>query len=498
MAPGAGLRRRQLQRGERERRRVHAQLGEDEHVERVGAYRRRDRRRRQRGAFEAAEVVDARGQRGGERIHADAQVIDEHLETGAVDALYPAPEVHADGAVAEERRREADAKPAATGGRARRRDAPLRSDRIDRRGDGGGVARLQLAIVLALVGEQEVGPAQVVDDVGEAAPAGKLRQQCREPREPGGVAPALVGDVLRALVDHRQRKRLADRGAQRRRPPGARRAVRAARAGEVVALGEATRPLQQRHRVPGVELRGARVDRRGLVDVATRSQHRCEARQRRSLVGLRHQRAPERVLRGGVVALLARDRREIGPGQRVVRIHCHGTLERGLCLAAAPAVSQRVAEVVPRPGIVGVEFDGAPERGDGVAAVAQVGKRDAQRVVRLRIGGLERDGAAQVGDGGGGVAHSLVRLGAQQQGHAAVGDDRCRRGQQRIEQHARRVVASLRDVAVGLGKARVRHPPLPSSGGARSTDSAARASMSAAVNPLSVSAPGADTASAAR
>ena len=59
MSPTGVLPRRQPKRGQRERTGVHAELGIDEHVERVVAHRRRDDRRSRAAAAERAETVGA-------------------------------------------------------------------------------------------------------------------------------------------------------------------------------------------------------------------------------------------------------------------------------------------------------------------------------------------------------------------------------------------------------------------------------------------------------
>jgi hypothetical protein len=107
MAPGRTLQRRQPDRGQRHATRVHAELGIDEHVQRVAADDR-DRARR-RPAGHLAHDVGARGKSLPERIDAGAEVIDVDVEALAVEPGDPVLEVPAHGAVAEERGDETDA-----------------------------------------------------------------------------------------------------------------------------------------------------------------------------------------------------------------------------------------------------------------------------------------------------------------------------------------------------------------------------------------------------
>ena len=59
MAPAGELPRRKAQRGQRERRVVHAELGIDEHVERIVANDGRDDRRSRTAAAEFDEAIGA-------------------------------------------------------------------------------------------------------------------------------------------------------------------------------------------------------------------------------------------------------------------------------------------------------------------------------------------------------------------------------------------------------------------------------------------------------
>ena len=174
MAPPRELPRCEAQRRERERRVVHPELGIDEHVERVVANDGRDHRRTRPAAAKLDEAVGARGDFARDRVLSREQVIDEHLEAVAVEVGDPAAEVASGGTLVEERRGEADAKLAAPRDVRLGREFPKRCVRTRRRVPLGRtlldqargecpVRRLQRAIVAALVGEEEVRPAQPVD-----------------------------------------------------------------------------------------------------------------------------------------------------------------------------------------------------------------------------------------------------------------------------------------------------------------------------------------------
>ena len=113
MAPRGTLKRCEAQRGQRKDRRVHAELRIDQHVERVVADRRRDPRWRPPRAV--ADDVRACGETVEQRVGSRLQMVEHDLERVAVEIGDPVFEVAAHGAVAEERRHEADARPPCAG-----------------------------------------------------------------------------------------------------------------------------------------------------------------------------------------------------------------------------------------------------------------------------------------------------------------------------------------------------------------------------------------------
>jgi hypothetical protein len=105
VSPAGELARREPERRERERRRVHAELRKDDDIRRVRLDLRRDRR----GQFGAVldEPVGPRAQTLGERIAAAAEEVDGDLEALARKPGDPRLEIPAGRSVAEERRDEA-------------------------------------------------------------------------------------------------------------------------------------------------------------------------------------------------------------------------------------------------------------------------------------------------------------------------------------------------------------------------------------------------------
>src|SRR5690348_2696547 len=111
MSPSRKLPRCKTQRRERERRVIHAELGIDEHVERVVAYDGRDHRRPRTTAAELHEAVGACLDLACDVIEARIEVIDEHLEAPGVELREPAAEITSRRADMEKGRCEADTKP---------------------------------------------------------------------------------------------------------------------------------------------------------------------------------------------------------------------------------------------------------------------------------------------------------------------------------------------------------------------------------------------------
>jgi hypothetical protein len=105
----------------RERQRVHSQLEVDEHVERIIAYCIGDFGDAPARSDQVTELIDVRRDLASNRVDAWMQVIREDLEARSIEACNPTPEIHADRADLEERRREADANPLAATRAARER-----------------------------------------------------------------------------------------------------------------------------------------------------------------------------------------------------------------------------------------------------------------------------------------------------------------------------------------------------------------------------------------
>ena len=390
MPPARALHGCEAKRRERKCRPVHSELGIHKHVERVGAYRRCDRRGQQRRTRETCASGPRAPRVPAGKVDGFApQVVEDDLEAGRVEPGDPAPEIASARTVREERRSESDANPTA-GGRTPRRRAPIRRRLLDRTAHDRGKARLQRPIVLALIGEQEVGPPKVVDHVGERAPARECGHFRLEAREPLLVARARERDRFRVRVHHRKRKGLAERGAKQGRLSRARIGIRAARRVEVVPLGERTGELEQRVRVSRRARVGAREERDGLVDIAALP---CDARKRvhDSRIGLEAERTPKRVLRAGLVAKIEQQRAEIAPGERVIGLHGDRATRRRRGVGDAVAHAQGVGEVVPCARVAGIGLDGARERLDG----ALDHRRDRRGGCRASCAGARRAGAAQ-------------------------------------------------------------------------------------------------------
>ncbi len=153
--PGA-LYRRKAQCRERERHGRHAELRVHENVQCVAANVRRDLRRPP--SREVPHVIRARGDACGERVNARHEVIDEHLERFARQIGDPALEIPPGRSVAKESACESDPhRPAARAIGQCRRERPRQA--IEQR----AIFHLQRAVVLALIGEKEIRPAELVE-----------------------------------------------------------------------------------------------------------------------------------------------------------------------------------------------------------------------------------------------------------------------------------------------------------------------------------------------
>ena len=300
MAPRDALQRRQPQAGERKGDRAHPEFGIHEHVERIGEYPRRQLRWPPPRAM--AEVVGPRREPFRERIHPGQQVVHVHFEVVARQVGHPVLEVAARRRFAEERRDESRPSPARRRARAPAGAAPMRAARVAAAARRPfGEAHLQRPVVAALVREQEVGPAQFVEqpvagerggarrrralDLGKAVRVGGARRRDGARRSPEPSAASATARTARAAcagrarrLPHRRRARRRDRrprracpraaAARSRRagragPPArtparrrrdrraraaARRASSARRAGSRRAPARAATPLRRRHR----------------------------------------------------------------------------------------------------------------------------------------------------------------------------------------------------------------------------------------------------------
>ena len=161
MAPCRALDRRKLERGQRERRRIHAELRIDERVERIIAYQRR--KIRGTPARAVAEFIGALGETSRQPIGTRMKVIDEHFEAIARQIGDPRFEVATHRGIAKERRCEADPHARCASHPTNRRLDPLRRPRSNDGVRNSPVVALQRAVVLTLVREQEIGPPKLID-----------------------------------------------------------------------------------------------------------------------------------------------------------------------------------------------------------------------------------------------------------------------------------------------------------------------------------------------
>ena len=218
MAPRRVLPRREPQRREPESGDVHPELGVDQHVEPVAADHRRDHRRSRAVGGKGAEVVGARRDRLRDVVDARPQVIDENLEALAIEVGDPALEIAAAGAGVEERRGESDPHAPAAQAPRGQRSAPLRRDGVDGGGGNRRVTSLQIAIVAPLIGEEEIDPAQPVENLR----LGKLCDAYRRHELALETAESRLESRARGFDLVRRRRRPSARSAARRTARGGR------------------------------------------------------------------------------------------------------------------------------------------------------------------------------------------------------------------------------------------------------------------------------------
>ncbi len=392
-----------------------------------------------------------------------AQVVEDDLEARAIEAGDPAAEVATAGTVGKKRRCEAD--PNAGAGRRRPHwRAPFRPHRVDRTSHDGREPGLQETVVFPLIREQEVRPAKVIAHVGERPAADERRHLLLQARKPVAIALARRRDGRWVGVDHRQRERLAKRGAQKIRLSRTRVRVNAQRGVEIVALGQCPRELQHRVRVVGSRRDDAVEEVDGIVDVATLARDAGE-RLDEAQIGLERQCAPERVARGAIVAKIEQQRSEIPPGERVVGLHRDCPADGVHSLGEPAAGAQRTAQVVPCARIAGVEADGDRQRIDGPAHIAHVGKENAERIAKAGIAGVAGDRVLDVRDRAGDVSRHFPRLRAQRQRGTNVLGHRARRredGRQCRQRFGRPTRAEQRlgvsDPCISHRRTRLRRP----------------------------------------
>ena len=330
------------------------------------------------------------------------ELVDDDVETVAIESRDPALEIAAHRAVPQERGNERDAAPftPALRGRSRRgrRETRRHARGVERRCDEVAVRRLQRDVVLALVGEQEVGPAQLVEHARRGHRRRAARQLGGEPRDAGGVGSARLRERLVARDDHRQRERLAEARAQERRIVACGPRIGRPRIVHVVALGERPRERESGRRVVGAagERPSVAVDR--TVEVACAPRDARDHQLRRALSRIERERASRRFGGARIVAFVAARHREVRPAERVAGVGGDRAPERRQRLGRAADGAERVAVVVPVPCIRRIEPGGMAERVDRELAVAGVRRRDAERVPRARVGGGELRGTARVGE----------------------------------------------------------------------------------------------------
>ena len=334
---------------------------------------------------------------------------------------------------------------------------PLRPCRLDRPTGHCGKTLLQIAVVLALVGEQEIGPAQVIDDVGGTAPAHAGRQVGLETRDAFAVRRPRGNGFRRVGVHHGKRERLAEREAQRLRPERLPGAVRLAGRVDVAAFREHAAQLQQHVRVVRRGARGARVARDRRVEVAPLP---LEVRERlhRRRIGLQRQRPRVGVARTALVADIEQHRGEIAPPERIVGLRLDRPARRRHGFLKAPHRAQRAAEIAPRARVLRVYRHGASECFERPFGISAVDQQDPENVLRACVARLDRQCGAQILYRLPRLAHRFARLRAQKKSPPAIGaGDAGAREDGGHQRCGRRGIARA-DLRLGLGEARIGLP----------------------------------------
>ena len=110
--------------------------------------------------------VDTAGDLAPHVVQSRMQVISEDFESRPIESGDPAPEIHADGTHLEERRREPDTDAPTCHRRPGNPAVEFGRGNVDRARDKCRVLLLELPVVHALVGEQEIAPLPRVEDLG--------------------------------------------------------------------------------------------------------------------------------------------------------------------------------------------------------------------------------------------------------------------------------------------------------------------------------------------
>ena len=208
MAPARALQRRESKRGERERGRVHAELGIDDAIggvlhDRVGDVGRLPRTVRD-------ELRRAIAQSSGELVARRPELMDHDFEPIRIQPRDPALEIPPDGSIAEERRHERDAPAPERRARGRDRCDHGTARRRERGRNEVAIGRLQVEVVLALVGQQEIGPAQLPQDLRLGHRRRDRGQLVAQALQSGSERRSRLANRCLRRRDHRQRQRRAE------------------------------------------------------------------------------------------------------------------------------------------------------------------------------------------------------------------------------------------------------------------------------------------------
>src|SRR5947207_4924357 len=191
----------------------------------------------------------------GERVARRLQGIDKDLEAIARQIGDPTFKITPRRAIAEERRRKSNANACRAGRSTAWRLEPLGRARRDHRVRKARIFILQSAVVLALIGKEKIGPAQLVDGPFSRKCLRSSRELIEQRIEACTVTRTRRGDRLSRRRYLRQGQMTCNRGAQQTRISRERCAECAMRGIEIIAFGKRPAEEIQRVRIARIQLR---------------------------------------------------------------------------------------------------------------------------------------------------------------------------------------------------------------------------------------------------